>query len=119
MRSKHLPGSFQLRPIVYDDLLGARAHGVALLPLMIRLLSQLECELANPPGDWLAFRCFDLKIPSVFDRRIREELREIESLLRLAMLASCHARSIEALSPVLAGVTRRLRGGGHVRETLH
>lgn len=111
LRSCLPSGAFGLFEVRYDDLLTESSREAAPVPLMRRLLSSLESELARPPKDWLAAACFELKTPSAFQRRIREELREIESLLRLALLASGNdVRFGQSLAPTLAGVSRRLRG---------
>lgn len=113
LRSRWPAGAFRLVEVRYDDLLPESSRQAAPVPLMRRLLSPLESELAKPPKDWLAAACFELKTPSAFERRIREELREIESLLRLALLASANEVGFrQSLAPTLASVTRRLRGPG-------
>jgi hypothetical protein len=55
--------------------------------LMRRLLGALEEELLQPPDDWLAAECLAQKSDHGVRLRLREELKEIECLLRL------HARS--------------------------
>jgi hypothetical protein len=70
-----------LTQVEYDD---ARS-----LPEVMRcLLRPLEEELAHPPVDWLAASCLAQKSDRGVRVRLRDELKEIECLLRL------HARSV-------------------------
>jgi hypothetical protein len=104
--AKHQPRVFALESdalvqIRYDDVLHS------LPDLMGRLLRPLELELMNPPADWLAARCLTQKSESGVRSRMREDLKEIECLLRL------HARSVGCdrlrTSTAIAAVVSRLK----------
>lgn len=101
-------GAYRLEPVAYGDALSAADHRTAPLHLMRTLLSGLERELARPPADWLGAQAFALKSPIVFEFRVREELREVESILRLAVGARGDRRA--ELQPALASVTALVRG---------
>ena len=80
-------GGFRLTDVSYAEALTAADHRTAPARLLRTLLSGLEAELAQPPADWLGASNFALKSPIVFEHYVREELREVESLLRLAWQA--------------------------------
>ncbi|MGH8314499.1 MAG: hypothetical protein ACRETU_05050 [Steroidobacterales bacterium] len=101
-------GAYRLEPVAYGDALSAADHRTAPLRLMRTLLSGLEQELARPPADWLGATTFALKSPIAFEFRVREELREVESILRLAVSARRDRRA--QLQPALASVTALVRG---------
>jgi len=101
-------GAYRLEPVAYGDALSAADHRTAPVRLMRTLLAGLEQELARPPADWLAATTFALKSPIVFEFRVREELREVESILRLAVGARRDRRA--QLQPALASVTALVRG---------
>lgn len=83
-------GDFRLTEVFYADLLDARTHLAPLQALMSRLLAALESELATPPADWLAARWLALKSESHWRFMVREELKDMECLLRLHLLSpSC------------------------------
>jgi hypothetical protein len=103
---KHRPRVYALESdslvqIRYDDVLHS------LPDLMVRLLRPLELELMDPPSDWLAARCLTQKSESGVRSRMREDLKEIECLLRL------HARSVGCdrlrTSTAIAAVVSRLK----------
>ncbi len=101
-------GSFRLTAVEYGHAMSAANHRTAPIRLMQTLLAGLEAELAEPPADWLAASCFALKSPVAFEFRVREELREIESLLRLALDQEIGQRAI--LQPALTSVSALIRG---------
>ena len=107
-RSVRPVGAFRLTAVEYGHALSAANHRTAPVRLMQTLLAGLEAELAEPPTDWLAATCFALKSPVAFEFRVREELREIESLLRLAVDAEVDQRAV--LQPALASVSALIRG---------
>lgn len=88
VQSRSRCGAFSLVSIEYDDLLDATGHARSLRDLMGRLLRPLEEELTAPVPDWLAARCLTQKSEAGVRSRLREDLREVECLLRL------HARSV-------------------------
>jgi hypothetical protein len=88
MRSRVGSGGFALTQIEYDDLLDSKGRTRSLRELISRLLGPLEQELLRPPRDWLAARCLTQKSEAGVRSRLREDLKEIECLLRL------HARSV-------------------------
>jgi hypothetical protein len=107
-RSTRPVGAFRLDNVSYAEALSRANHRTAPARLMKILLSGLESELAEPPPDWLGASCFALKSPVTFEFRVREELREVESLLRLAIDARVEQRPV--LEPALASVSALIRG---------
>jgi hypothetical protein len=104
--ARHRPRVYALETDVlvqvrYDDVLHS------LPELMGRLLRPLELLLMKPPADWLAARCLTQKSESGVRSRMREDLKEIECLLRL------HARSVGCdrlrTSTAIAAVVSRLK----------
>jgi hypothetical protein len=81
-------GAFALTQLEYEDLLDMSGRTRSLQALMRRLLEPLEQELGKPTCDWLAARCLEQKSESDVRSRLREDLKEVECLLRL------HARSV-------------------------
>jgi hypothetical protein len=61
---------------------------------MRRLLTPLESELNEPPPDWLGARCMALKSESHWRFVMREELKDMECLLRLHLLSPTCDRSL-------------------------
>jgi hypothetical protein len=101
-------GTFRLTEVEYSHAMSAANHRTAPVRLLQTLLAGLEAELAEPPADWLAASSFALKSPVAFEFRVREELREIESLLRLALDTETGQRAI--VQPALASVSALIRG---------
>ena len=87
LRTQSPAGDFGLTEVAYGDLLDARTRMASLHVLMSRLLGPLEAELAEPPQDWLAARWFAQKSEAHWRFRLREELKEMECLLRLHLLS--------------------------------
>jgi hypothetical protein len=110
-RSRRPLGAYHLTDVPYSGALSAADHRTAPIRLMHKLLSGLESELATPPPDWLGAASFALKSPVTFEFRVREELKEIESLLRLAVDARIDQRT--RLLPALNSVTALVRGTIH------
>lgn len=120
LRSCAPPGGFRLIEVNYQDLATPSQHSTPTL-LMQRLLSVLETELAKPPQDWLAANSFALKTPAAFENHLREEFREIESLLRLALFAAGGEKEmiqslLARLSEAANGAARRAK---RKESTLH
>ena len=109
LRSGPLAGAFRLTEIAYRDALSSADHRTPPVRLLQTLLSGLETELADPPVDWLAAGAFALKSPVAFEYHVREELREVESLLRLAWQAGLNGQL--DLQPALRSVCALIRGG--------
>jgi hypothetical protein len=107
-------GAYRLQPIPYSDALSAADHRTAPARLTRTLLAGLEEELRSPPADWLGAASFALKSEIAYEFRVREELKEVESLLRLAIAASLERGP--DLGPALASVTSLVRDP--VRATL-
>jgi hypothetical protein len=97
-------GDFRLTEVFYADLLGSHAHLSSLRALMQRLLATLEIELSEPASDWLAARCMALKSEAHWRFTVREELKDMECLLRLHLLSpACdRLRTGKAVTAVVA-----------------
>ena len=106
LRTQSSTGDFCLTEIAYADLLEANARMASLQILMSRLLAPLESELAAPPHDWLAARWFAQKSEAQWRLRLREELKEMECLLRLHLLSPACDR-LRAGTAVRAVVARQ------------
>jgi hypothetical protein len=87
LRSCAASGDFALVEVPYLDLLDAQARVASLQSLMSRLLGPLETELAQPPPDWLGARWLAQKSDAFWRFRLREELKDVECLLRLHLLS--------------------------------
>jgi len=110
-RTRRPFGAYRLADVSYSEALSAADHRTAPAYLMRWLLAGLEAELAVPPPDWLAAASFALKSPATFEFRVREELKEVESLLRLAVDAGLDQRA--RWQPALTTVTALVRGNAH------
>jgi hypothetical protein len=98
---------FRLVEVQYDDVFDAQAESVALGSLVGRLLLCLATDLANPPGDWLAAPYLPLKSARVLWMQAREELKDIECLLRMQLQSRFCDR--ELTRAALAAVIERQR----------
>lgn len=107
LRSISAAGDFRLTEVFYADLLGSQARLASLQALMRRLLTPLETELLAPPADWLAARCMTLKSESHWRFAMREELKDMECLLRLQMLSPACDRL--RVSMAVAAIVARQR----------
>ncbi|MEP7247347.1 MAG: hypothetical protein ABI885_27195, partial [Gammaproteobacteria bacterium] len=76
-------GDFKLHEVRYEELFNAEGHLLSLPGLVRRLLMHLEQELTSPPRDWLAQPFFMLKSQAMQCFHLREELKDIECLLRM------------------------------------
>lgn len=97
-------GDFRLTEVFYTDLLGAHTQLGSLRALMRRLLTTLEIELSDPASDWLAARCMALKSESHWRFTVREELKDMECLLRLHLLSpACdRLRTADAVTAIVS-----------------
>jgi hypothetical protein len=78
-------GDFRLVAIPYANCI--ESHNKACLtPLMMQIFSVLEKELRNPPSDWLGAHYLARKSEAFWRGFIREQLKDIECLLRLQLL---------------------------------
>lgn len=87
LRSRSPAGDFALTEVSYAELVDPYSHMAPLRSLMKRLLHPLEIELSNPPPDWLAARWLAQKSEAFWRFRLREELKDVECLLRLHLLS--------------------------------
>ena len=89
-------GDFALQEVRYSELFTADGRLSSMPGLVRRLLMFLEDELTRPAADWLAQDCFRLKSEPVRWLRLREELKDVECLLRLhlhrAIVIECELR---------------------------
>jgi hypothetical protein len=95
---------FALHQIRYTELFSVDGRLLSLPGLARRLLVYLEQELTVPPEDWLAHDCFKLRSEAVRWLRLREELKDIECLLRMHLSSRyCdRSRTEVALAAVVA-----------------
>lgn len=95
---------FALHQVRYDELFSVDGRLLSLPGLVRRLLVYLEQELFMPPEDWLASDCFRLRSEAVRWLRLREELKDIECLLRMHLQSRyCdRLRTETALAAVVA-----------------
>jgi hypothetical protein len=95
---------FALHAIRYCELFSVDGRLLSLPGLVRRLLMYLEQELTTPPPDWLAQDCFRLKSEAVRWLRLREELKDVECLLRMHLQSRyCdRLRTETALAAVVA-----------------
>jgi hypothetical protein len=101
-------GDFALRVVRYGELFAADGRLISLPGLLRRLLMFLEEELARPTADWLARDCLRLKSESVRWLRLREELKDVECLLRLH-LQSRYCDRLRTETALAAVVARQKR----------
>jgi hypothetical protein len=80
-------GDFALFEVPYAELIDSESHRAPLQALMSRLLGPLETGLLSPPPDWLAARWLAQKSEAFWRLKLREELKDVECLLRLHMLS--------------------------------
>lgn len=98
------PGDFILREVQYGELFTNDGRLLSLPGLLRRVLMFLEQELAQPPQDWLAHDLFRLKSEAVRWLHMREELKDVECLLRMHLQSRyCdRLRTETALAAVVA-----------------
>lgn len=104
-------GDFALREVHYGELFTADGRLASLPGLLRRLLMFLEEELASPTTDWLAEECLRIRSEAVRWLRLREELKDVECLLRMHLQTRCcdRLRTETALAAVVARQKRITR----------
>jgi hypothetical protein len=104
-------GDFALHEVRYSELFTVDGRLLSMPGLLRRLLMFLEEELTRPTPDWLARECFRLKSEAVRWLRLREELKDVECLLRLHLQSrGCdRLRTETALAAVVARQKRVTR----------
>ena len=97
-------GDFALQEVHYGELFTADGRLLSLPGLVRRLLMFLEQDLTRPAPDWLAYDLMRLKSEPVRWLRLREELKDIECLLRMHLQSRyCdRLRTETALAAVVA-----------------
>ncbi len=97
-------GGFALHEVHYAELFTADGRALSLPGLLRRLLMFLEQDLAHPGADWLAQDCMRLMSEPVRWLRLREELKDVECLLRMHLQSRyCdRLRTETALDAVIA-----------------
>jgi hypothetical protein len=98
---------FRLVEVHYNDVFDAQGQVISLGGLVGRLLLWLLTDLANPPPDWLAAPYLPLKSSRALWTQAREELKDIECLLRMQLQSRFCDR--ERTSAALAAVVERQR----------
>lgn len=96
-------GDFKLHEVQYEELF-TQGRLLSLPGLVRRLLMHLEQELTCPPPDWMAQPIFALKSQTTQWFHVREELKDIECLLRMHLQSRyCdRLRTATALAAVVA-----------------
>ena len=74
---------FSMREVRYDELFTPEGQLLSLPGLTRRLLMHLEQEVTRPPHDWLAHQHLAFKSESIQWLQMREQLKDIECLLRM------------------------------------
>jgi len=96
---------FRLIEVRYDEAFDPDGRLISLGGLVHRLLFWLENDLANPPRDWLARPCLLQKSERVLWMQAREEMKDIECLLRMQLQSRFCDR--ERTAAALAAVVER------------
>jgi hypothetical protein len=96
---------FQLVEVQYDEAFDPEGRLISLGGLVQRLLLWLETDLANPSADWLARPCLQQKSERVLWMQAREEMKDIECLLRMQLQSRFCDR--ERTGAALAAVVER------------
>lgn len=98
---------FRLIEVHYNDAFDADGQVISLGSLVGRLLLWLATDLENPPPDWLAAPYLPLKSSLMLWTQAREEMKDIECLLRMQLQSRFCDR--ERTSAALAAVVERQR----------
>jgi hypothetical protein len=101
------PVGFRLVEIHYNDAFDSDGQLISLGSLVGRLLLWLALDLAKPPPDWLAAPYLPLKSSRALWMQAREEMKDIECLLRMQLQSRFCDR--ERTSAALAAVVERQR----------
>jgi hypothetical protein len=96
---------FRLVEIHYDDAFNSEGQLISLGGLVSRLLVHLVSDLARPPADWLAHRYLAQKSERMLWMQAREEMKDIECLLRMQLQSRFCDR--ERTCAALAAVVER------------
>ena len=96
---------FRLVETRYDGAFDEEGRLIALGGLVSRLLDRLDTDLAKPPSDWLARDHLAQKSERVLWLQAREEMKDIECLLRMQLQSRFCDR--ERTSAALAAVVER------------
>jgi len=96
---------FRLIEVQYEDAFDAEGRLLSLGSLVGRLLLVLAADLARPPADWLARPHLMQKSERALWIQAREELKDIECLLRMQLQSRFCDR--ERTSAALAAVVER------------
>lgn len=99
--------SFRLVEVHYNDVFDSEGQLISLGSLVGRLLLWLASDLANPPPDWLGAPYLPLKSSRVLWMQAREEMKDIECLLRMQLQSRFCDR--ERTGAALAAVVERQR----------
>jgi len=98
---------FRLNEIRYDDAFDGQGQLVSVTHLVHRLMLGLCTDLADPPDDWLARDCLAQKSERALWSHSREEMKDIECLLRMQLQSRFCDR--ERTGAALAAVVARQR----------
>jgi hypothetical protein len=98
---------FRLVELHYSDVFDSDGQLISLGSLVERLLMWLANDLADPPADWLGAPHLSLKSARVLWMQAREEMKDIECLLRMQLQSRFCDR--ERTSAALAAVVERQR----------
>jgi hypothetical protein len=98
---------FRLVEVDYNDAFDADGQVISLSSLVERLLLWLANDLADPPADWLAAPYLSLKSARMLWLQAREEMKDIECLLRMQLQSRFCDR--ERTAAALAAVVERQR----------
>lgn len=98
---------FGLAEIHYADIFDSRDQLFSVGNLVSRLLVQMSVDLLSPPPDWLAKELLAQKSERMLWRKAREEMKDIECLLRMQLQHRFCDR--ERTTAALAAVVERQR----------
>jgi hypothetical protein len=98
---------FRLAEVHYSDVFDSGGQLISLGDLVSRLVLRLASDLANPPPDWLAAPYLPQRAERVLWMQAREEMKDIECLLRMQMQSRFCDR--ERTGAALAAVVERQR----------
>jgi hypothetical protein len=96
---------FRLVEVQYEDAFDSGGQLISLGSLVNRLLLSLRNDLLRPPADWLASTCLQQKSERVLWMQAREEMKDIECLLRMQLQSRFCDR--ERTTAALAAVVER------------
>lgn len=98
---------FRLVEVHYGDAFNSNGQLISLAHLVGRLLLWLAADLESPPPDWLAAPYLPLKSARMLWMQAREEMKDIECLLRMQLQSRFCDR--ERTGAALAAVVERQR----------